>query len=132
MLSDRERAATVDTIAAVQQPDGMIPWFAGGHADPWNHVEAAMALTVGGRVVESERAFGWLLATQRPDGAWHQYYAASGEVEVPLLDANVTAYVARGVWHHFLTTGDDGFLTTMWPAVDAAMGFVLRLQAPGG
>ena len=30
-------------------PTGMIPWFPGGHADPWNHVEAAMALALGGR-----------------------------------------------------------------------------------
>ena len=29
-------------------PTGMIPWFPGGHADPWNHVEAAMALDLGG------------------------------------------------------------------------------------
>ena len=26
----------------------MILWFDGGHGDPWNHVEAAMALDVGG------------------------------------------------------------------------------------
>ena len=32
-------------IAEVQRPDGMIPWFEGGHCDPWNHVESAMALS---------------------------------------------------------------------------------------
>ena len=125
-------AATVETIAAVQLPDGMIPWFRGGHADPWNHVEAAMALTVGGRLAEAHRAFEWLAATQRPDGAWHQYYRAGSEVEVALLDANVTAYVATGAWHHYLATGDTGFLACLWPVVEAAMGFVLGLQAPGG
>ena len=26
----------------------MIPWFPGGHCDPWNHVECAMALDVVG------------------------------------------------------------------------------------
>ena len=26
----------------------MIPWFPGGHCDPWNHVESAMALDVAG------------------------------------------------------------------------------------
>ena len=31
------------SIAEWQLPNGMIPWFPGGHADPWNHVEAAMA-----------------------------------------------------------------------------------------
>ena len=121
----------VDWIASVQQPDGFIPWFPGGHGDPWNHVEAAMALTTGGRRAEAETAYGWLVATQRADGAWHRYYR-DGRVEEATLDANVTAYVATGAWHHFVTTGDAGFLETMWPAVDGAMGFVLGLQTPRG
>jgi len=123
--------STVDSIAAVQQADGMIPWFPGGHGDPWNHTEAAMALTAGGRQAEAEAAYEWLVRTQRPDGAWHQYYR-DGQVEEPTLDANVTAYVATGVWHHFLVSGDTGFLEKMWPHVEAAVGFVLGLQAPRG
>jgi hypothetical protein len=122
----------VDSIAAVQLGDGMIPWFAGGHADPWNHVEAAMALDVGGRGPEAEAAYGWLAANQRPDGAWHQYYLPHSQVKVATLDANVTAYVATGVWHHFLSTADRGFLETMWPVVERAIGFVLDLQTAGG
>ena len=85
----------------------MIPWFPGGHADPWNHVEAAMALALGGRAAEAERAYEWLVARQRPDGAWHQYYLADG-VEQDKLDANVVAYVAAGVWHHWLLTNGPG------------------------
>jgi hypothetical protein len=123
--------ATVATIAAVQQADGMVPWFPGGHGDPWNHVEAAMALDTGGRRAEAEAAYWWLVATQRSDGAWHQYYRA-GRVEEPTLDANVTAYVATGVWHHFLATADNGFLEAMWPVVEGAIGFVLDLQTPRG
>ena len=123
--------SAVDWIASVQQPDGMIPWFPGGHGDPWNHVEAAMALTAGGRFAEAEAAYAWLAGTQRLDGAWHQYYR-DGRVEETTLDANVSAYVATGVWHHFVMTGDAGFLATMWPVVDAAMGFVLDLQTPRG
>ncbi len=130
-VTGEELAQTVDSIVAVQQSDGMIPWFPGGHADPWNHVEAAMALDAGGRRAEAEAAYGWLVATQRPDGAWHQYYRV-GRVEEATLDANVTAYVATGTWHHVLATGDTGFLETMWPVVDAAVGFVLDLQAPRG
>ena len=121
----------VDSIAAVQQADGMIPWFAGGHGDPWNHVEAAMALTAGGRWPEAEAAYQWLARTQRPDGAWHQYYR-EGEVEEATLDANVTAYVSTGAWHHFAMTGDAGFLASMWPVVEGAVGFVLALQTPRG
>ena len=73
----------------------MIPWFPGGHADPWNHVEAAMALIVGGRRLEAERAFEWLVARQRADGSWHNYYVGD-RVEQDKLDANTIAYVATG------------------------------------
>ena len=53
-------ADTVDAIAAIQLPDGNIPWVPGHHTDPWNLVEAAMALDVGGRHTEAERAYEWL------------------------------------------------------------------------
>jgi hypothetical protein len=131
VLDEAQVAATVDTIAAIQLPTGMVPWFPGGHADPWNHVEAAMALALGGRLREAERAYEWLVAMQRPDGAWHQYYLADS-VEEAKLDANVCAYVAAGVWHHWLLTGDRGFVEEMWPVVEPAIEFVLGLQTPRG
>ena len=131
LLSETDVALTLGTIAEVQLPSGMIPWFPGGHADPWNHVEAAMALDLGGHRAEAERAYEWLVAEQRPDGAWHQYYLADG-VEDSKLDANVCAYVATGVWHHYLLTADHGFLEAMWPVVEAAVEFVLGLQTPRG
>ena len=71
----------------------------------WNHVEAAMALLVGGRRAEAERAYQWLAESQLPDGSWHHYYVDGG-VEDPKFDANVCAYPATGVWHHFVATGD--------------------------
>src|SRR5438046_1127547 len=109
-----ELASTIERIAEWQLPSGMIPWFPGGHADPWNHVEAAMALALGGHEAEALRAYEWLVRMQRPDGAWHQYYLADS-IEQDKLDANVCAYVATGVWHHYLLTGDAGFTETMWP-----------------
>jgi hypothetical protein len=131
ILTARELDATVDSIAELQLPNGMIPWFPGGHADPWNHVEAAMALLLGGRRTEAERAFEWLTEMQRPDGAWHHYYLAD-RIEQDKLEANVTAYVATGVWHHWLLTRDRGFLETMWSVVEPAIDFVLDLQTPRG
>ncbi|MGH9119946.1 MAG: prenyltransferase [Acidimicrobiales bacterium] len=126
-----ELAATVDGVAEWQLPSGLIPWFPGGHADPWNHVEAAMALTVGGRAADAQRAYEWLARHQRPDGAWHQYYL-DDRVEHDKLDANVCAYVATGVWHHFLVTRDDGLAAAMWPVVERAIDFVLGLQTRRG
>ena len=109
ILSSAEVSATVDAIGDLQLPNGMIQWFPGGHADPWNHVEAAMALAIGGRRVEAERAYRWLAELQRPDGSWHQYYLADG-VEQDKLDANTIAYIAAGTWHHWLLTKDTGFV----------------------
>jgi hypothetical protein len=90
-----------------------------------------MALLLGDRRAEAERAFDWLVATQRADGAWHHYYLAD-RVEQDKLEANVTAYVAAGVWHHWLLTRDRGFLETMWKVVEPAIDFVLDLQTPRG
>ncbi len=131
VVSSAEVQATVDAIAEWQLPSGMVPWFPGGHADPWNHVEAAMALALGDRIAEAERAYDWLVGMQRPDGSWHQYYLAD-RVEQDKLDANVIAYVATGVWHHWLLTKDTGFLEVMWPVVDRAVSFVLDLQTERG
>ncbi len=131
VLSAEQVQSTAAAIADWQLPSGMIPWFPGGHADAWNHVEAAMALDVGGFRAEAERAYDWLIGLQRPDGAWHQYYLED-RVEQDKLDANVCAYVAAGVWHHFLRHKDTGFLETLWPTVEAAVEFVLDLQTPRG
>jgi hypothetical protein len=131
VLGRLEVAATAESIAALQLDSGMIPWCRGGHADPWNHVEAAMALAVGGLRAEAERAYQWLVDSQHSDGSWCMYYLSAG-VEQPRRDTNVCAYVAAGTWHHYLLTGDEGFLDTMWPVVSRAVDFVLRFQQPGG
>ena len=53
IVSSHALEETGATIAALQLPDGMIEWFPGGHADPWNHVESAMALSTIGMVTEA-------------------------------------------------------------------------------
>ncbi len=131
VLSRPEVAATAEAIASVQLESGMIPWCRGGHSDPWNHVEATMALAVGGLRTEAERAYQWLVDSQHGDGSWCMYDLTAG-VEQPRRDTNVCAYVAAGTWHHYLLTGDAGFLATMWPVVGRAIDFVLRFQQPGG
>ncbi len=131
IVTGAELKATVDAIAEWQLESGMVPWFPGGHADTWNHTEALMALMLGGHRAEAELGFEWLRSAQRSDGSWHQYYVADG-VEQDKLDANCCAYVAAGVWFHWLIHRDRGALESMWPMVEAAIDFVLELQTPRG
>jgi len=128
---------TAGSIAAAQQPDGAIGW-PDGHVDPWDHVECAMALSACGLAGPARRAYRWLRDTQRPDGSWPRAAGgASGTagrrtVTDPAAESHHAAYVAVGVWHEFLVTGDRGFTAAMWPAVRAAIGWVLGLQSPRG
>jgi hypothetical protein len=144
VISADEVEETAASIAALQLPCGMIPWYSGGHCDPWNHVETAMALATAGRVTEAEQAYEWLLHMQRSDGSWFNYYVESpdGEGDVPgspaiavedaKLDTNVCAYVATGVWHHWLLTQDRGFVEHLWPTVRRAIDWVLAMQTERG
>ena len=131
IVTAAQLTATVDAVAEWQLESGMVPWFPGGHADTWNHTEALMALMLGGRRTEAELGFRWLQSMQRPDGSWHQYYLAD-RVEQDKLDANCCAYVATGVWFHWLLFEDRGVLEDLWPMVSAAVEFVLDLQTRRG
>jgi len=131
ILTAAQVLATARSIADVQRADGMIPWFPGGHCDPWNHVEAAMALTACSFDDEADRAYRWLVDNQLPDGSWFNYYQAHG-IKDPRLDTNVCAYLAAGAWHRYVSTGDAAGLESLWPAVAAGIDFVLRWQRPDG
>lgn len=131
VLSADQCRQTGAAIAATQQPSGAIPWFTGGHTDTWDHVQGAMALSAVGRTADAVRAYEWSRATQRPDGSWAAKYVGEEIVDAS-TDANFSAYLATGVWHHWLVTGDEGFVERMWPTVERAIEAVLSLQSPGG
>jgi hypothetical protein len=124
--------ATLDYICDVQRPDGAIPWFDGGHADPWNHIEAAMGLSIGGRRAEAERAYRWLADLQQPDGAWLAAYFAEDSAPVTHVETNYVGYIATGVWHHYVIYRDMRWLRQMWPVVRKAIDFVCNLQSRHG
>lgn len=123
---------TVEFLLREQQADGSIPWFDGGHADPWDHVESAMGLSIGGEYPAAERAYYWLRDSQLPDGSWWAAYR-SGEVDNrERRETNFVAYIATGVWHHYLISGNRAFLKSMWPCVQRAMEFVVGQQSAHG
>ncbi len=131
VLSAEQLAATASHLARLQRPSGLIPWFDGGHSDPWNHVEVAMALTVTGYGDEARAAYRWLARNQLGDGSWFNYYLGT-RVKDSRLDTNVCAYVAAGLYHFLLASGDVDFVAEQWPTVERAIEFVLRWQLEDG
>ena len=136
VLSADELLQSAHHLEALQTATGMIPWFPGGHCDPWNHVEAAMALDVAGLHDAAERAYDWLIDIQRPDGTWHNYYVADGERDdtpsVDKIDTNVCAYIATGALHHWRCTADRSFVDNIWPTVERALDAVVGLRREDG
>ncbi|MEP9390965.1 prenyltransferase [Gordonia sp. VNQ95] len=131
VLTAEQVVATGAAIVGMQEDSGALPWFPGGKTDPWDHIESAMALTVTGFHAEAEAAYDWSRRHQRPDGSW-PITTVCGEVTDPGIDSNFCAYIAVGVWHHHVITGDDAFLERMWPTVWSAINLVCKFQRPDG
>ena len=73
-----------------------------------------MALLVGGEVEAAERAYDWVPTMQRADGSWPMKIVG-GEVEDARGEVNMSAYLAVGVWHHWLVRRDRAFVDRLWP-----------------
>src|SRR5918999_5853468 len=132
ILTAEQVAESAASIAAMQEPSGAVPWTVGEHVDIWNHVEAAMALLVGGQVEAAERAYAWIPTIQRADGSWPMKIVAGG-VDDPRGEVNMSAYFAVGLWHHWLVRRDIRFVERYWPSVRRAPGWGGSLQeAVGG
>jgi hypothetical protein len=136
-LSPSSAASTVDImamadfIASLQKGNGEIPWSKGGKTDPWDHVESAMGLSVAGYRREAEKAYGWMAATQLPDGSWWSA-TQDGAVIDATKDSNVSSYIAVGIYHYFLITGDIGFLERFWLTLEGGVDYAVGLQADTG
>ena len=123
--------AVCSLIAATQLPSGEIPWCEGQKTDPWDHIESAMGLSTGGYLFEARQAFEWSARMQLEDGCWYSAYMR-GAPEDKTRDANLSSYIAVGVFHYYLITADIDFIERMWPTVSAAIDFALHLQTHEG
>ncbi|WP_214409448.1 prenyltransferase [Sphaerisporangium fuscum] len=130
VITAEQVVATARSIAAVQEPDGGVPWPE-GHVDAWNHVECLMAMTVAGLTAEARKGYDWLLRHQRDDGSWPMKVLRGEPLETN-GESNHAAYVAVGVWHDLLVTGEEDFARAMWPMVRKALDFVVGLQTARG
>jgi len=131
VLTPADVAQSAQHLLRLQHASGAIAWFPGGHSDPWNHVEAAMALTATGHLDAARAAYEWLARHQRRDGSWFNYYVDAW-VSSRRIDTNVTAYVATGLWHFVQATGDRDQVRHWWPMLDRAMTFVIGAQRVDG
>ena len=68
---------------------------------------------------------------QLADGSWYASYV-DGKPQDRTRDTNFSAYLAVGIYHYYLATGDKAFVEEMWETVKAGISFALGLQAPGG
>lgn len=123
---------TVDYILATQLDNGCIPWFKGHKADPWDHTEAAMGLSIAGEYHAAERAYQWLANEQLADGSWYANYQDGKASYTDKRETNFIAYIATGVWHHYKISQDLDFLQRFYPCVKKAIDLIVSLQAPTG
>lgn len=123
--------AIASFITGIQKENGEIPCSEGGRTNPWDHVESAMGLSIAGCLKEAERAYEWMKRSQHPDGSWYASYQDECPVD-KTRDTNVSSYVAVGVFHHYLITGDRKFLKHMWKTVKSGIEYAIDMQASTG
>ena len=90
-----------------------------------------MALDIGGRHDRAAAAYRWLAGKQRPDGSWSAEYRSGAEVS-PAVESNHAGYLAVGLWHRWLSIGDEALVTELWPTVRRGLDLVTRMQLSGG
>lgn len=123
--------SSVEYILKVQNQDGSIPWEENKKLDPWDHIEAAMGLSVAGKKEEAESAFLWLKENQLSDGSWYSEYLMSSPV-TKRKETNFSAYIATGLWHYYLIFEDKNFLKFMLPTITKSVNFVTSMQTEQG
>ena len=133
--SERTIGAAADYIRQCQLQNGAIPWYTGGKLDPWDHVEAAMGLTIAGDTTAAKRAFAWLAEHQNRDGSWFAKYCGDlddGDNDRNKVETNFVAYPACGLWHYLLISGDQSFIAQYFPVIERAIDYIVTLQGPEG
>ena len=123
--------AVSNLIANTQKKSGEIPWSCGEKTDPWDHVEAAIGLTIGGYLSNARNAFLWLSKTQLEDGSWYSAYRNSAPDDMT-RESNMSSYIAVGLFHYYLVTGDIEFLEHMWVTMSSGIDFAISLQTTNG
>ncbi len=131
MLSATERELTLDYLANLQRPNGMVPWFDGGHSDIWNHCEAVIAFFLGGRIEHGLAGLDWVRERQHRDGSFAHYYFDCG-VQEPRRELNCSIYPAVAVLVATRSLDRSWILDRYWPMLERSLEYVLRYQDDEG
>ncbi len=122
-------------IQNAQQANGAILWFEQGKLDPWDHIEAAMGMTIAGDFAGFKKAFVWLAENQNEDGSWYAKYfgdANDSDLDRQKIETNFVAYPATGLWHYYLVSNDLNFIEENFSTIEKALNFVLQHQGKEG
>ena len=118
-------------IASLQRENGDIPWHLDGKTDPWDLVESAMGLNIGGDTQGACRAFQWMADRQNADGSWYSAYKDS-QPEDRTRESHMASYLAVGLLHTHLITGELAPVKPFWEAMERGIEFALDLQTETG
>jgi len=124
-------ASVARFVADLQKESGDIPWHNDGKTDPWDLVESAMGLNVGGFFAESYKAFEWLKQHQNPEGSWFSSYI-NGIPKDRTCETHMSSYIATGLFHTWLINKDTVFLEYMWETMEKGVDFAVSFQTSGG
>ncbi len=121
-------------ILTCQDTEGAIRWYPKGKLDPWDHIEAAMALTIADEIDSAKNAYSWLFRNQNADGSWFANYYLKDKfaAEQYKVETNFVAYIATGLWQYYLITADLFFLKQSFSSLERAIEFVISHQTPEG
>ncbi len=86
----------------------------------------AMALDASGHYAEAAKFWDFMEANQLSNGTWHTTYDEWSGDYVSFVEPEYDSLgeFLVGVQKHYADTGDSSFLSTMWPAVEAAANFI--------
>jgi GH15 family glucan-1,4-alpha-glucosidase len=86
----------------------------------------AMALDAAGHYAEAKQYWQWMASNQQSGGYWHTTYDLWSGNYVSFVEPEYDSVgeFLVGVYRHYQLTGDGTFLTTVWPSVQAAAGYL--------
>ena len=118
-------------IKSIQLESGAIPSNDDGSHDPWDHIESIMGLNFANEYESSKLAFNWLIKNQNQDGSWFSKYMDDIPIEKN-KPTHFAPYISVAALHFYKIFSDKEYLEYLWPSIESAINFSIRLQIQNG